>query len=333
MKRKTAMLLALSVVLVLFTPVAASANSSCSRKTVPVKLSESASQIYNVVGWLCGSTRNKTVQLLVSGLTYDHTYWDQSPAYSYVRFATNMGATTFNIDRIGVGQSDKPPAADVTVPSEAFVTKQIVHALKDSYGFKKVIGVGHSLGAAILTIEGSYPDAGVDGLILADYTHVGNVPFIVQIGTMRWPAASDPKFANADLPVGYVTSLPGTRGFQFFNQDFASKNVIAKDEELKTTATSGETATVSVARDPIYSNAIKVPVLFVVGQKDQLDCDENVVGLSCKDAATIENREAPFFTNAESFEAFVLRFSGHSTNLHYDAKLWYLKANLWSKSI
>lgn len=315
-------------------PTLASAHfSSCSRETVSVKLSEDAIQSYNVIGWLCGNTSSGMVQLLVSGLTYDHTYWDQSPNYSYVRFASAIGTTTFNIDRIGVGESDKPPAAEVTVPSEAFVVKQIVHRLKDYYNFRKVIGVGHSLGAAILMIEGSYPDAGVDGLILADYTHVGNVPFIISISALRHPAADDPKFVDAKLPQGYVTSLPGTRGHQFFNEDFADPNVIAADERLKATGTTGELSTINVARNPVYSGAITVPVLVVVGQKDRLDCDEAVVGLSCQNRKAIEDREASFFPSAKSFETFTLRSSGHSTNLHYDAVVWYLKANLWSKKI
>lgn len=318
----------------LISPTQASANArSCSRETVSVKLSDTSVQTYNVVGWLCGSTRNNVVQLLVSGLTYDHTYWDQSPAYSYVRFANAAGVATFNIDRIGVGESDKPPAAEVTVPSEAFVVKQIVHRLKDHYGFKKVIGVGHSLGAAILMIEGSYPDAGVDGLILADYTHAGNVPFIIEISSLRYPAAEDPKFAGAGLPEGYVTSLPGTRGYQFFNEDFADPRVIAADERLKATGTTGELSTINVARNPAYSSAIKAPVLFVVGQKDRLDCDEAIVGLSCQNSKAIEDREESLFPNVRSFEAFTLRSSGHSTNLHFDAVVWYLKANLWSRGI
>jgi pimeloyl-ACP methyl ester carboxylesterase len=320
----------------LMSPTQASANTntrSCSRETASVKLSDTAEQTYNVVGWLCGNARSDAVQLLVSGLTYDHTYWDQSPAYSYVRFANAVGATTFNIDRIGVGESDKPPAAEVTVPSEAFVVKQIAHRLKDHYGFKKVIGVGHSLGAAILMIEGSYSDAGVDGLILADYTHVGNVPFIVEISSLRHPAADDPKFAGAGLPEGYVTSLPGTRGHQFFNEDFVDPRVVAADETLKATGTTGELLTINVARNPVYSSAIRVPVLIVVGQKDRLDCDEAVVGLSCQSSKAIEDREESLFPNARSFEAFTLRSSGHSTNLHFDAVVWYLKANLWSRGV
>jgi pimeloyl-ACP methyl ester carboxylesterase len=311
---------------------------NCTREIVSVKLTETATMNYNVVGWLCarGKLRNQPVQVLVSGLTYDHTYWDfPVENYSYVDFTNQLGFATFNIDRIGVGQSDQPPATEVTVPTEAFVTKQIVQALKlgkiRNHKFHKVIGVGHSLGAAIWTIEASFPDAGIDGLILADYTHAANIPFIVSIGAMRHPASEEDKFASS--PTGYFTSIANTRGTQFYTTEFADSQVISKDEELKVTGTSGEATTINVARDPIYSNAIRVPVLFVVGQQDHLDCDEATVGLSCADNQAIRNREASLFSNSKSFKAFVLPKAGHSTNLHRSAGLFFLVANLWALNV
>lgn len=315
-------------------------QTNCSRETLSVKLTETDTQNYNVVGWLCakGALRNQTVQVLVSGLTYDHTYWDfsfQNGIYSYVKYATSFGFATFNIDRIGVGESARPPADQVTVPTEAFTVKQIVHQLKAGqvahHKFNKVVGVGHSLGAAILTIAGSYPDSEIDGLVLADYTHAANVPFIISIGAMRHPASEEPQFVDA--PTGYFTSVVGTRGTQFFTEKFANPGVIAKDEELKATGTSAEAATVSAARNPAFSNAIRVPVLVVVGQQDNLDCDESVVGLSCVNNKAIMDREAPLFTSAASFEAWVLPLSGHSTNLHRTAPLFFLKSNLWALTI
>ena len=63
-----------------------------------------------LVGWLCLAKDDRhgarTVQLLVSGLTFDHNYWDttyQPDTYSYVRAANKHGYSTFNIDRLGVG--------------------------------------------------------------------------------------------------------------------------------------------------------------------------------------------------------------------------------------
>jgi hypothetical protein len=56
-------------------------------------------------------------------------YWDfpyQPSTYPYVRAATAAGYATFNFDRIGIGNSDHPPAADVTISSNALVVHEIV---------------------------------------------------------------------------------------------------------------------------------------------------------------------------------------------------------------
>jgi pimeloyl-ACP methyl ester carboxylesterase len=328
---------ALTLTLGSTTPALAHNNKThCDREVVSVKLTKSATQNYNVVGWLCvrGKLKNQTVQLLVSGLTYDHTYWD-FPDRSYVNFATQMGFATFNIDRIGVGQSDKPPATEVTVPTEANTINQIVGKLKSgaiaNHKFKNVIGVGHSLGAAMLIIAAANPNSQFNGLVLADYTHAANIPFIISISGMRHPANEEVKFAA--VPTGYITSVVGTRGAQFYDERFVESTIIAKDEELKAIGTSGEAATTSAARDPAYSNAIRVPILFVVGQYDKLDCDELTVGLSCADNQAIRDREAHLFSNSNSFKTFVLPKSGHSTNLHRSASLFFFVANLWALDV
>src|SRR5581483_583937 len=74
---------------------------NCEESSLPVKLSADGQAIYSVTGWLCarGNFSGKTVQLLVSGVSYDHNYWDfpyQSDNYSYVQSATKAGYATFN---------------------------------------------------------------------------------------------------------------------------------------------------------------------------------------------------------------------------------------------
>ncbi len=330
---------ALTLTLGSATPALAHDNKiHCSREVVPVKLTEAATQNYNVVGWLCarGKLRNQSVQVLVSGLTYDHTYWNFPVRnYSYTDFANHMGIATFNIDRIGVGESDKPPASEVTVPTEAYTINQIIDKLKNgeiaNHKFSSVIGVGHSLGAAMLIIAAADVNSKFDALVLADYTHAANIPFIISIAAMRHPASEEIQFVSS--PTGYFTSIDNTRGTQFYTEQFADPKVIAKDEELKATGTSGEAASVNSARNPTYSNAIRVPVLFVVGQQDHLDCDETVATLSCVDNQAIRDREAHLFSNSPSFKAFVLPRSGHSTNLHRSAVLFFLVANLWAQNV
>ena len=55
-------------------------------------------------------SRAKTLQLLVHGITYDHTYWagfqiiPSSALYSWVTFANAEGYPTLAIDRLGNGR-------------------------------------------------------------------------------------------------------------------------------------------------------------------------------------------------------------------------------------
>jgi hypothetical protein len=93
----------------------------------------------------------------------------QPDQYSYVQAALDDHQVVFNLDRIGVGQSDRPPADRVTVASEAYVTHQIVQALRhgqlDGTRFGRVVGVGHSMGSAIWMYEAAH-DHDVDALVL-----------------------------------------------------------------------------------------------------------------------------------------------------------------------
>jgi pimeloyl-ACP methyl ester carboxylesterase len=307
----------------------------CQQTALPVTLTPSDATSYHVVGWLCarGPAQGKTVQLLLSGYTYDHNYWDlpyRPDTYSYVRSATSFGYATFNIDRIGVGSSDRPPGDAVTVASQGYVTHQIVQALRRGQvgqaTFAKVIGVGHSMGGGIWIYEAStYAD--VDGVIVADYLHQINPAQQAAIRSTIYPAQSDPRFAGRALPPGYLTTQPGTRGASFFERGVADPAVLSQDEAMKQTATTGERATLSFARDPRFSQQIRVPTLLVVGEHDQLACGAD---LSCANSAAVLAREQAYYSSWTCLEAVVLAGAGHDTNLHPNALHWYVAAAGWA---
>jgi hypothetical protein len=124
----------------------------CSAHTVPVTLSPTNATVYNASGRLClrdNSARGmKTVEVMVSGLSYDHNYFNISYSpntYSYVYAATSRGYSTFNLDRLGVGLSSKPPADQLTVQSHAYVIQQIISKLRagtiGGRAFTTVVGI------------------------------------------------------------------------------------------------------------------------------------------------------------------------------------------------
>jgi pimeloyl-ACP methyl ester carboxylesterase len=321
---------------------------ACQQVTLSVKLAAGDPASYHLTGWLCanGGLAGKPVQLLMSGSTYDHNYWDlpyRPDSYSYVRAANQAGYATFNIDRLGVGQSDKPPAEQVTIPAEGFVAHQVVQDLRSGKvagtRFSTVIGVGHSLGAAMWLFEaGSFSD--VDGLILADYLHAVNPAQAAAITTTMYPAQSDPRFTKMNLPTGYLTTKPGTRAADFYNAKVADPAVVQADESTKATTTSGERNTMQVARDLKYSQAILVPILLVVGGEDGLACTaapasgaavpaKATPNLSCANSRMILGREHTSYATDACLSALVAQGAGHDTNLHPGARQWFITAQRW----
>jgi len=314
----------------------------CREHSVAVTLSDTDPTAYNVVGWLCVARDDRqgarTVQLLVSGLTFDHTYWDtsyQPDTYSYVRAANGHGYSTFNIDRLGVGRSGRPPADKLTLQAHAHTVSQIVAMLRagniGGVTFEKVVGVGHSMGAGILQYEaGTVADASLvpDFLILIGYLSKADPAVVAQIGANLYPAAQDPQFASAGLPAGYLTTKPGARHELFLTDADTDPGIVAVDEADKTTSTLAERTTVGAARDSKVTHAVAVPVLMAVGQQDRLACADNL-GLSCANPAALVAREAANFSAKACLSAYVLPGAGHAINLQRNAQQAYAFGNDW----
>jgi pimeloyl-ACP methyl ester carboxylesterase len=315
-------------------PVYADGNQ-CQKKTLSVTLSSSDQTPYHLVGWLCweGSLRNKTAQLVIHGLTYDHFYWDfpyRSETYSYVRKAVDAGYATFTIDRLGVGLSDRPTGLSLTTASSAYVAHQLVQKLRSGMigntHFQKVMLIGHSFGSATSLYEAAtYHD--VDGVILSGHMHDID-PGAFAVFNLFYPAQLDPKFANVGLPADYYTTMPGTRGQIFYNTAFADPGVIARDELLKQTSTGGEVATLTDSLNPALSQSLTVPVLLAMGAQDILFC--NTTDLSCASSSAILARENRYYSAHACLEAVVQPNSGHDLNLHPNARVWYAAALNWA---
>lgn len=315
---------------------ALSASSpDCTQASTPVTLSPLNPTIYHVATWLCsqGPIAGKTVQVLVHGATYDHTYWNfpiSAQTYSYVKQMTNAGYVTLNFDRIGTGLSDTPPALQVDLQSNAYVLHQLVQDLRNGsfsgVSFSKIVLVGHSFGATTVIEEASqFADAG--GIIIVGVMHTVNATGAAAVITSFYPAHNDPKFAQSSLPPGYNTSIPGTRLASFYNPADADADVIVEDEALKQTITDGELATVFTGLSPTATLVIHVPVLVAVGEKDITVCG---LLLSCATNAVIVTREAAFYSPHACLEGFVLPSSGHSINLHTNAPQWFQAAIDWT---
>lgn len=296
----------------------------CEELTFNVNLSPTDSTVYNVFGILCsrGSIQQKTILVTLHGSTYSHLYWDfpyQPETYSFMRRATAAGYGVLNIDRIGIGQSDRPASADdVTIPANAHVVHQLVQLLRGgnlivpSFGriqAERVALVGHSLGS-VISIEEAADYGDVDGVVLTGVSH--NVtPLLGQILTSLWPANLDPHFAGQNIPDGYLTSLPGARGI-FYYLPSADPLVVAIDDQTKQTTTTGElnTAFPALAR----SVDIHTPVFVIVGDFDLAFCNMP----SCSASGSLAS-EPSFYPADACTETASIAGAGHDLNLQFQA--------------
>jgi pimeloyl-ACP methyl ester carboxylesterase len=327
-KFSAALLCALAVAV--FLPSSARAEQGgfrCEELSFPVTLSPGGATVYNVFGVLCsrGSIHHKTVQITLHGATYSHLYWDfpfQPETYSYVRRATAAGYAVLDLDRIGIGQSDRPPAADVTIPSNGYVVHQIVQALRGgdlvvhSFGrirADRVTLVGHSLGS-VVSIQEAATYGDVDGVVLTGLSHTVT-PVLGETLATLYPASLDPRFAGQSIPDGYLTSQPGHRDI-FYYLPSADSLVIALDDQTKETVTTAELDTAF----PVLglSTGIHAPVLVVVGDYDAAFCNPP----TCSASGSL-NAEPSFYPADACAEAVAIPNVGHDLNLHLQAQSAY----------
>jgi pimeloyl-ACP methyl ester carboxylesterase len=302
---------------------AADAAKTCRLVDVPVSLAAGDPDDQFVQGQLCalGDPRGLPVQVLVHGYTLTRLYWDLpygGGRYSYVDSAIASGYATFAIDRIGVGGSSKPPALAVTLDSNVWTLHEVVTAVRSGQvtgaPVTNVVLVGHSFGSAISVTEaGRFQD--VDAVVATSFLHTvgaGIAPLLVSTE----PAQLDPAFARSDLPLGYVTTVPGARQ-QFYAPDDTDPEVVAIDEQSKGTGTLGELGTFAEYLLPLSDALrVKVPVLLAIGQDDLYFCS---LGLPCPDAASVVARERPYFGPQAQLSGYVLPGAGHNMSLELNS--------------
>jgi pimeloyl-ACP methyl ester carboxylesterase len=311
-------------------PTAAHAEAGglrCQEVSFPVTLSPGDATVYDVVADLCakGSVHGKTFQITTSGATYGHVYWDfpyRPEIYSYVRRAAAAGYAVVNVDRIGVGRSDHPPASAITLQVDAYVAHQIVQALRGGdlvvpkFGrirAERVVGVGHALGSAITILEAAYY-GDVDGVVLTGLTHTPGAG-LMEAFSFFYPASLDPVLAGRGLTEGYLTARPGHRADLFYHPPF-DPHVVALDEQIKETVTTGELSNPFVWLQP--SRDIHVPVLVIVGDYDRVFC-----GLPTCSASNTFANEASFYAPDACLETVAIPDAGNDLNLHPNAQVSY----------
>lgn len=331
MRSVSARVLVLTLSALAFPGAAFAGSPGCSQVQMPVALAPGGPTNETVTGTLCAPSSGGALQILLSGATYGRVYSDfgyQPATYSYVRAMTAAGLSTLNIDRLGLGASSQPAAADLTVAAHAFVVHQVVAAARSgTFGspYADVVTVGHSLGSAVAIVEAArYKD--VDGVIAS-----GFLPHAPPFGgpiILASLYAAQLDAATATAPAGYVTTRPGTRGPAFYREAGADPLVIASDEASKQTASPFEIATLADAASPEAEQGLDVPVLWAIGEFDNVFCPS-----SCADPGSAAHQEEMHYPNLPCSAVHVQGDTGHVLNLHPSAPAWFGAARAWVTSL
>ncbi|KAF8177382.1 hypothetical protein K438DRAFT_2022322 [Mycena galopus ATCC 62051] len=279
---------------------------------------------YDIYGIFCRPdtiASSNVLQLLVHGLTYDSQYWsppvEEFRNYSYAALACEHGLATLAVDWLGVGLSTRPAnSSDVQYPTISAALSQIARRFKTPSiipgvnPFKKVIGVGHSVGSALLNfgaiVEAASP---FDGLILTGslITEPGEGPSLDTVTSAR----DDTPLRWGTLDPGYITRSDRTLFYPVDTTTFSPRMLIFDGfvKDIGTVATFPQPVTTSLTTH--YTG----PVVKIVGSEDQLYCAAD----RCEDIAALTAVERVLWPAAKSFEVVVAPGSGHDLNLDFFA--------------
>ncbi|MBV8992340.1 MAG: alpha/beta fold hydrolase, partial [Pseudonocardiales bacterium] len=231
------------------------------------------------------------------------------------------GYATFAADRLGTGQSTKPPSVTLLDSVEAASIHQIVGHLRagrvGGMRFDHIILVGHSIGAGVATLEAAtYHD--VNGVILTATSHLVSALAAANAPTIySHTVILDAQLRRRGSDPGYYTTRPGFRRI-FYDLGDADPQVIATDDATKDQfSILGFGLVLTFGDEGPASLRIDAPVLLAVGEKDFAFC--GFLSRDCSSAETFRKQEAPYFSPAAQLSTYVLPGSGHNMALHKNA--------------
>jgi pimeloyl-ACP methyl ester carboxylesterase len=270
-----------------------------------------------------------TVQVLLPGLTYDRRYWQVPGEYDYVEFMLRAGYAVLALDRLGTGQSSRPPAHQVTVDSNVEVIHRVIqklrHGTPSGHSFDQVVTVGHAFGSGLAIVEASR-HTDVDAVVLTGMLHT-TVPTYEEMTDPFHAAAEDPILGDPDMPERYMTQKPGLRARMFEHAAGIDRQLSAYHELIKSTATIGEGETLPQTYLREHSVGVQCAVLLVVGEHDALLRGKDVEYPA--DSRSVQRFEQDFYAPEAELETHVIADTGHSLNLHRNARAGYQLTREW----
>ena len=281
----------------------------------PVTLNPGDQQSYNLWGELkaADGTQGKTLLVLLSGVTYDHRYWDFPGGPSFVNAAVQRGYAVLNLDRLATGYSSYPPAAALNLAQDVFTIHQVVTAVTSGslsqFGFRRIVLVAHSYGSTIsISYAANYDD--VAAIVLTGITHTpgsGVGAFAADVV----PVEQDPTLGYQGFPPGYLTVKAGSLGPLFFYPETPVPSIVATNESLKGVFSPNPTGALpnlfGSSQGKLGEQGVKVPVLGIFGDKDVLFGDTGT--------QTRLRSEPAFYPMSPRVNDYAIPNTGHSLAL------------------
>ncbi|RMZ88865.1 hypothetical protein DV736_g3904, partial [Chaetothyriales sp. CBS 134916] len=277
---------------------------------------------YSIYAQLCfphSGINVNTVQFLIHGGGFDHSYWDFAPGYSYVDAAAAQGYTTFAYDRLGSGLSDHPdPAQVVQYPLQVAIAHELIQKLRTggvaAQTFQHVVGVGHSLGSfQTYGVTAQHPND-LDAAVLTGFSTSSSGTPVAFAGLGLSIAAQNQPHRFAGLPNGYFTANAiESNQFFFFRAPGFDPALLELSEANKQLISMGEFLGVSATLEPTQFTG---PIDVVNGANDLPNCHGNCL-LPYNLAASVKDMYYPMASNSSSW--YLAPVAGHGLNLHYSA--------------
>lgn len=299
---------------------------SCRTVTIPVALNAQESANQQVSAEYCTpyGQHVSTVDVLVPGATYNHTYWDwqQDPSkYSYTDKTLAAGRAVLAIDRLGTGASSKPLGTRLTLFSGGYVVHQVVEWVRHTQGYGRVDEVGHSLGSMIVAYAASKWPSDPTRVVLTGFLSAPTSNFVLFFGLIH-PVAGRPT---------YLTTDRGARSYLFYDTKTADPNVIAYDDAHKDVVATGEATAPTDTLLRTLTKHVTASVYLLDGQEDRLFC-LGVHLLNCSNTKDVIRHESHYYPNAASFSYGSVPNTGHDLALAPSAGTSFNMINTWIQS-
>ena len=293
-----------------------SQHKICSHKNTPRKVEKCLLKL-------------STLQVLVHGLTYNHTYWDPygaaKPGRSYARFMAKKGYIVLALDLLGTGASSMPDGEKFNLTESVSSLVQVLTPIRSQQHLKKnpirhIALVGHS-GGTILSVltAGTVPPL-ADFLIATGWSYAPHQVFskkIINNARRQVPYISFPRDLRTEL--FYYTPTAKPRRIAFDNSQLADQIPNGAFIEGLSLLKAMDEGQIDVIKALSLVDQVKVPVLVQLGDMDVIA------------RPLVPENEKNLYSGSPDVTVQVLENIGHSLNLHIKRKTGWRQINRWLK--